>query len=64
MMEWEIISRSRLIIIKENSQFSTNENAYFILNSVVDFSINTAASPEKRKYILAIQMNPIIFLIN
>lgn len=34
-----------MLIIKENSQFSTNEDSYYILNSTIDFSINTINSP-------------------
>ncbi|HOS15969.1 MAG TPA: hypothetical protein PKX15_02985 [Bacteroidales bacterium] len=53
-----------MLIIKENSQFSTNENAYFILNSVVDFSINTAASPRKEEiYSRNPDGTPLFFLL-
>jgi hypothetical protein len=34
-----------MLTVKENSQFSSNAGAYYILNSAVDFSINSANSP-------------------
>jgi hypothetical protein len=34
-----------MLTIKENSQFSTNANSYYILTSLVDFSINSSNSP-------------------
>ena len=34
-----------MLIIKENSQFSSNAGSYYILNAAVDFSISSSSSP-------------------
>jgi hypothetical protein len=36
---------SYMLTIKENSQFANNAGSYYILNSTVDFSINSSFSP-------------------
>jgi hypothetical protein len=34
-----------MLIVKENSQFSSNAGSYYILNSTVNFSISSSSSP-------------------
>ena len=36
-----------MLVIKENSQFSSNPNSYYTLNSMVDFSISSSFSPRQ-----------------
>lgn len=38
-----------MLTVKENSQFSTNNNSYYILTSLVDFSISSSTSPRKEE---------------
>lgn len=38
-----------MLTVKENSQFSTNNSSYYILTSLVDFSISSSASPRKEE---------------
>jgi hypothetical protein len=38
-----------MLTIKDESQFSTNNNSYYILTSIVDFSISSSSSPRKEE---------------